>query len=73
MWHNDSPGEDAIELELNKGSHNVKELVHFLIIVITIHYNEDFDEEHEYVEEPRIKSDDAENDVRWWWNKRWYK
>ena len=84
MQHNDddddddeaSPWENTVELELNKGSNNVKELVHFLVIVITIHYNEDYDEENEYEEEPRIKSDDAENDVQpgwWWWYKWWYK
>ena len=30
----EAPGENAVELELDKGSHDVKELVHFLTIEI---------------------------------------
>ena len=30
----ESPGKNAVELELNEGSHDVEELVHFLTIVI---------------------------------------
>ena len=30
----EAPGKNAVELELDKGSHDVKELVHFLTIEI---------------------------------------
>ena len=30
----EAPGENAVELELNKGSHDVEELVHFLPILL---------------------------------------
>ena len=30
----EAPGKNAVELELNEGSHDVEELVHFLTIVI---------------------------------------
>ena len=30
----EAPGENAVELELDEGSHDVKELVHFLTIEI---------------------------------------
>ena len=29
----EAPGKNAVELELNEGSHDVEELIHFLIMI----------------------------------------